>query len=1421
MSRVSPASTLSWRRILGSALLIACIGSAFVPPGSASTVTGWGYSWHVNSGPIQYVRLPSELFPGVTDIVAVDAGAGHQLALRRDGTVVARGDNSLGQARVPVGLTNVIAIAAGAWHSLALKTNGTVVGWGDNSLGQAMVPGDLTHAIAVAAGMFRSVALRSDGTVVYWGSESVGRATPLAHLDGAVAIASGQSHCVALRADGTVAVWDFLTSGPRPVPAGFTDVVGVSAGKDHHLALRSDGTVLGWGENRHGQLDVPMFPSEVIDLAAGEGHSMALLGNGAVMAWGAGETWGGGSGIEFGQSIVPTWVTNTAAIACGLYSSLALERDGAPFLTSPLADRTVVWGSTVRVRMTASGAAPLRFQWHFNGVALPGATNAVLELPHISGLATGHYSLVVENRSGRTQSPPMRITVLPVRITRPPETQVTVAGRSVTLTVEASGPGPLAYQWEFNEVPLPGATNTVLELPRVQESHVGNYRVRVSNEFGHAVSQAAEVSLTRIVVWGDFPYPVPAGTTNVLSVAGGRFHSLALRTDGTVVAWGNNAHGQTLVPEDLLGVTAIAAGSFHSLALRGDGTLVAWGENTHGQATIPEGLTDVTAIASYNMHNLALRADGTVVAWGDNASGQTNVPSDLDGVVAVGAGWSYSLALKADGTIVAWGIVSPGWLPPGQPPPEPLGSVVAVACGRHHYLALRANGTVVSRSGGGDLEVPSDLSQVVAIAAGEGHNLALRADGTVVGWSNVIPGPRPRPDLTPPAAAVPADLSNITAIAAGFSHSLAVLGAGPPVLLAPLMPRATVHGSTTFLRPEAVGAMPLTYQWQWNGLDIEGATNLVLILEQLNADQQGAYSVRVSNREGTTVSNDISLQVRPLWITRQPLGQSVSRGTSAALTVTAAGLGPFQYQWLWNGHELPDATSSRLDLPEIQIEQSGSYSVVVRNALGSVVSMPAAVSVGQLVAWGSSDHGQTSLPTGLTNLVAVAAGGRHTVALRSDGRVLAWGDGSQGQITPPANATNVVAIQAGARHTLALRLDGTVVGWGQPWDQEDPGELEIPPGATNVVALAAGGGHSLALRADGTVIGWGHNADHQAAVPSNLRNVTAIAAGSTHSLALRADGTVAAWGDSGWGSGSVPLGLSNITAIAAGTQHNLALRTDGTVVVWGADYAGQQTVPEGLDQVVAIAAGGHHNLVLQADGRLVGWGGSVHGRNQVPPQATQVVAFDVGDTHNLVLVDSLSPPTFLVGSLADSLGTQAHRQTGLLQQTVRIHNPTANSLPAVRVWVQGLPPDARLWNAVGLDDGETPYVQYDQPLPPMATVDLLLEVYTPNRMPPELTVLGQVVTPESVFPPVGVWHPIRRITALPDGTALLEFLPLPGRTYWMQFSADLVTWETVRAPITGMNTTQQWRDAGPPSTDSPPARQEARFYRLLMENHTP
>lgn len=327
----------------------------------------------------------------------------------------------------------------------------------------------------------------------------------------------------------------------------------------------------------------------------------------------------------------------------------------------------------------------------------------------------------------------------------------------------------------------------------------------------------------------------------------------------------------------------------------------------------------------------------------------------------------------------------------------------------------------------------------------------------------------------------------------------------------------------------------------------------------------------------------------------------------------------------------------------------------------------AAPVLGQVIAWGDNHWGQTNVPSNLTNVIAIAAGSAHSVALLSDGTVRAWGSGNFGETNVPPGLSNVVAIAAAGfygnnyGYSLALKADGTVASWGA---------VSLPSGLSNIVAVAAGAYWWMALKADGTV------ASDYPYVTNGLltlngapvSNVVAVASGGRHCLALRRDETAVGWGLDYYGeSTGVPSGtlyysnavitlngqvLSNLTAIAAGNSHSVALRSNGTVVVWGNNQYDQTNVPAGLNNVVAIAKGGNESadrvLALKADGTLACWGGGGVLTN-VPAGLTNAVAIAVGSAHSLTLVGSsapvtsvrLSKPTWESGSFSVQLPTQS------------------------------------------------------------------------------------------------------------------------------------------------------------------------------------
>jgi len=198
---------------------------------------------------------------------------------------------------------------------------------------------------------------------------------------------------------------------------------------------------------------------------------------------------------------------------------------------------------------------------------------------------------------------------------------------------------------------------------------------------------------------------------------------------GIIVAWGNyNYFGQLDVP-DGNDFVAIAAGQSHGLAIRSDGTLVAWGNNDWGLANVPDG-NDFVAVATGGTHGLALRSNGKIEAWGGegNNHGQCDVP---DGnYIAIGAGHMHSLAIRTDGSIAHWGYHTDR---PYNTPPSG-NDFIMVTGGKYQSLALKPNGSIAAWpcDANGMCNVPD--GNYIDIASSWLVNFALKEDGTIVAW---------------------------------------------------------------------------------------------------------------------------------------------------------------------------------------------------------------------------------------------------------------------------------------------------------------------------------------------------------------------------------------------------------------------------------------------------------------------------------------------------------------------------------------------------------------------------------------------------------------------------------------------------------------------------------------------------------------
>ena len=1223
---------------------------------SDGMVRAWGANNYGQLGDNTIVarRTPVQVL-SITNTVAVAGGVDHSLAVLADGTVRAWGWNVYGQLGdnttttrynpvAVTGITNAVAVTTQGPHSLALLADGTVKAWGGNNKGQ-LGDGTTTNrnrwirtvgigyrAPSAATGIGHSLLLQADGTVNAWGWNIFGqqgdgttttRPTPLllSGITNAVAVSGGGSHSLALLANGTVKAWGDNSWGQlgdasttqRTSPgmvcnvgaaAGtcaanpLSNVVAIAGGGSHTLALLADGTVRAWGNNTNGRLGdgttlqrlSPVAAlsgiSNVIAIASGESHSLALLADGSVRAWGLGTSGqlGNGGVASSSNPVAVTGIANAVAIAGGGNHSLALLADGS----------VKAWGLGTNGQLGNGGAASSS-----NPVAVTGIANAVAvaggQLTSYALLADGTVKAWGDNTVGEVGDGTLVQK----------NTPVTVLG--VT-----------------NAVAIAGKVNHALAI--LADGTVRAWGANNSNGLGDGTITTRSTPVMTIGIGrssSQFPFPGLGGRIRrTVAIATGAYHSLLLRSDGTVQAWGGcgtlSNYGQLgdgtktcrtlpVTVQGLVGAVAVSAGYFHSLALMGDGTIRAWGKNNQGElgdgtttdrlapVTVP-GITNAVAISAGDF-SMALLADGTALSWGDNsyytlgnglggsggpnptptrvcASGSGAACPALSGIIGISAGGYHGMALMADGKIRTWGKNLYGEIGDGS-------------------TTIRALPT----------EVPG-ITNAIAMAAGWGSSLVVLSDGTARSWGRNDDGQLGNNATVDSLTPVPVSGSaNYIDIAAKGAGALALLADGTLRAWGQNVRGELGNGSTTS------SSVPVTV----TGISTAAAIGKgvgYFSYALLNDGTLRGWGANDGMNPGATLANG-TIGDKTRWIIPVGVGYSVPSAAVGYFHSVAALADGSIKSWGYDIYgELGDGGSAAQSMPVKTDFSTVSTSPAIAVSAGSYHSI-GLLADGSVLAWGATDKGQIGVavtgllryrtPVRVNNIgyhpvftypkaVAIAAGSEYNLALMTSGKIMAWGDNTYGQLgdgtmilrSAPVNVLNItdaVAIAASAYTSYAVLADGTVKVWGSGFTPTPA----LVAGVANVVAVSSSGGHTLFLLKDGTVMAWGYNAKGQLGdgtivnkitpfVIPNLTGVVAVAAGwgiSNDSFALLADGTVMAWGDNSFGQ----LG-------------------DGTTT--------QRLVPTripSLSNVAAIASGDNRRTIaIMHDGTIRSWGVNTYGQ---------------------------------------------------------------------------------------------------------------------------------------------------------------------------------------------------------------------------------
>ncbi|MDB6058112.1 MAG: Conserved repeat domain protein, partial [Verrucomicrobiales bacterium] len=560
-------------------------------------------------------------------------------------------------------------------------------------------------------------------------------------------------------------------------------------------------------------------------------------------------------------------------------------------------------GTSATFSVQAGGSAPINYQWLKNGATLATANGSSLIFPSVQPTDAGTYAVVVSNFFGSLTSSNAVLTVgFAPAISTQPVSQTVIQSNTLSFAVAASGTDPIAYQWKLNGSAIAAATNSILTIASAQTTNNGSYSVIITNLFGSITSSNAALRVDIV--------PQILGQPQSQSIIAGATATFAVGTDAVL--------------------PAVASGTLR-LWLKADAGVVTnansqvsrWSDQSpNGNHANQNNISQQPVLVRPAAINgrAALRFDG----FQSSSSGDY-----LIGTNDVGIPDAFTSFVVAEPASLSSANV-PVFV--GTPGTTGAGRAYSLNSGQLNFATWANDYTTGLVPKVGTYRIWTERFST-------NRTFAEMFDGTATNSTNfswTIANTQ-----TPAAQYYIGGLGSFTR---NFAGDIAEV----------IYYRGTLNDSDRlavegYLRQKYYQAIPLsglTYQWQYNGINIAGATNTTLTVSNAQPAAAGSYTVGVCNGSACVTSSNAMLTVNiPPFITQQPIDQNVIVGTAASFTANADGTGPLSYQWKHNAANIVGATNTSLSIASAQQSDAGTYALVVSSPYGTATSSNAVLSV--------------------------------------------------------------------------------------------------------------------------------------------------------------------------------------------------------------------------------------------------------------------------------------------------------------------------------------------------------------------------------------------------------------------------------------------------------------------------------------------